>query len=92
MNKLELAKRIEERLTITLTKTYETKKGSKWNVSEKETRVISLEAYNNILDFKLSSDRYYKGYTCVGNIVDKIISLSPSKDSRSVYKFDFKLN
>lgn len=92
MNKLELAKRIEERLTITLTKTYETKKGSKWNVLEKETKVIFLDEYNNNLENKLSCDRYYKGYTCVGNIVDKIISLSPNKDSRFVYNFDFKLN
>lgn len=92
MNKLELAKRIEERLVINLIKSYQTKKGNKWVNEEQETRVISLEEYNNILDFKLSCDRYYKGYTCIGNIVNKIISLSPSKDSRSVYNFDFKLN
>lgn len=90
--KLELTKRIEERLTITLTKTYQTKKGSKWVNEKQETKIILLDEYNNNLKNKLSYDRYYKGYTCVGNIVNKIISLSPSKDSRYVYNFDFKLN
>lgn len=92
MNKLELAKRIEERLTITMTKVKQTKKGNKWLTDKQETIVISLEGYNNILWNRYVNERYYKGYTCVGYIVDKIISLSPSKDSRSVYNFDFKLN
>ena len=90
--KLELSKRLEERLTITLIKSYQSKKGSKWVNDKEETSVINLEEYNNILDFKLANDRYYKGYTCVGNIVDKITSVSPSGDSRVVYNFDFKLN
>lgn len=90
--KLELSKRLEKRLTITLIKYYQSKKGRKWVNDKQETSVISLEGYNDILDFKLVNDRYYKGYTCVGDIVDKITNVSPSGDRRVVYNFDFKLN
>lgn len=92
MNKLELSKEVEEKLIITLTKTYETKKGNKWNVLEKEKRVINLEEYNKIVVFRLYGALYYRGTTCVGNIVNKIIDTIPYTDSRFVYNFDFKLN
>lgn len=77
-----------------MTKTKQVKKGSRWITIKEETESITTQFYMNTLEAipffrNMGSERVYKGYTIMGYIPYKIISISPAKDERYIYEFCF---
>lgn len=71
------------------------KKGSKWSLVETENNNIDEQHYKNIIESKSfftnlgGYERHEKSYTSKGYIVTRINSISPDKQNKSVYIFDF---
>lgn len=85
--------------TITLTKLSQTRKpGTKtvWQTDKTEVDEISEEQYNNCVEaapfFRRmgGSESLTREYTSWGYKVTQIISTSPDREARSIFKFDFK--
>ena len=64
------------------------------SMTKEETESITTQFYMNTLEAipffrNMGSERVYKGYTIMGYIPYKIISISPAKDERYIYEFCF---
>ena len=81
--------------TITVNKTEYKKHGSKWIETESETKQVDFIYYTNIVDgiqfFRNlgGSETVKMGYTRKGYLPIKIISTSPNREDRSIYRFKF---
>ncbi len=83
---------------IKMTKnSYKKKPGTQtvWVLEKTETNDINTEQYNNIIEaapfFKSlgGTERTKRGYTSQGYKVISVISISPDKELKSEYNFDF---
>lgn len=80
---------------ITLTKTEFCKIGSRWKETKKETKEVDYIHYCNVFDavyfFKNLGgyERTNTAYTIAGHIPTEQISISPSREKKSVYHFTF---
>lgn len=83
---------------IKMTKTsYIKKENTKtvWQVVNEEKDFINEKQYNNIIEAKRffqnlgGYEKHNKGYTCQGYRVTEIISISPDKKQKSIYRFEF---
>ena len=78
---------------VTMEETHYVKKGSRWIETEKETKEVTQDQYNNIVNAKRfftsigGYERHTKSYTYIGYIVTNINSISPDKKSKSVRHF-----
>lgn len=81
-------------MRITLTITNYNKVGTKWVEENKEIENINEEFYTRCVNDKTMKnmggyERHDKGYTCKGNVVTKITSISPNKTMKTVRHFEF---
>ena len=82
--------------TMTLLKKRCEKKSNKWVVIEEEEKEINEEYYENIINARHffenlgGKELHYKSYTYIGYIVTTIHSISPDRQSKSVYEFTVK--
>ena len=82
--------------TMTLLKKRCEKKGNKWVVIEEEEKEINEKYYENIINARHffenlgGKELHYKSYTYIGYIVTTIHSISPDRQSKSVYEFTVK--
>jgi hypothetical protein len=71
------------------------KVGSKWKSVEVEENDVTMEMYTNCVNakgfFKALGgyERHEKSYTSKGYIVTRIVSISPDRKNKSVFKYDF---
>ena len=81
---------------IKLVKKSYVKEGNKWNLIETETNNVDEKVYTNIIDSKRffvalgGHERHEKNYTKYGYRVIRVNSISPAKNKKSVYEFDFE--
>jgi hypothetical protein len=76
---------------------YVKKEGTKtvWQEVKEENKLISEEQYNNIIEAKRffqnlgGYEKHNKSYTCKGYKITEIISISPNKQKKSIYRFEF---
>ena len=76
------------------------KQGSKWATVETETKEISREFYRNIVDPQAirfmrnlgGIETIQKNYTCFGYLPVRILSTSPSRQTRIIRSFKFDLD
>ena len=82
--------------TMTLLKKRCEKKGNKWVIIEQEEKEINEKYYENIVNARHffenlgGKEIHCKSYTYIGYIVTTIHSLSPDRQSKSVYEFTVK--
>lgn len=68
---------------------------NRWVATCDFKREIDMRTYNNIIGAKTfminlgGYERHEKSYTCNGYIVTHINSLSPDRQNKTVYEFDF---
>lgn len=83
---------------IKMTKiSYIKKEGTKtvWQEIKEEDNFINEKQYNNIIEAKRffqnlgGYEKHNKSYTCRGYRVTEIISISPDKNQKSIYQFEF---
>lgn len=86
----------KEEPVICLTNSHYTKKGSKWILTDCKAKMVDCIHYTNIIDavpwFRNLGgyERVNCTYTKYGYIPYEVISISPDRTEKSVYKFDFK--
>ena len=75
------------------TRTMYYKKGNKWIETEKITKEINKDYYNNIITDQFYHNisrfiRYTKGYTKAGTLIVKVSAISPDGNEKTVREFE----
>lgn len=82
---------------ISLTCKHYVKNGSKWEEASSRSEMVNYLHYMNVVDprtiqfFKNLGgyEKVNKGYTCKGYLPIEVISISPDRTEKTVYKFTF---
>ena len=80
---------------IPIVVSYYEKQGSKWVLTEKQNKVVNEEYVNNIITARKfftglgGYERQEKNYTKYGFRVIRVVGISPMKDKKVIYEFDF---
>ena len=75
------------------TKTDFQKIGNKWIETEKITKEVNKDYYNNIITDRFYNNlsrsiRYTKGYTKAGTLIVKVSAISPDGNEKTVREFE----
>ena len=79
---------------IILTRTEYRKQANKWELVEQETKEVNYDFYLNVIDrrfFKAIGgiERSSRSYTPRGYRVTKQTSISPDRNTKIIFEFDF---
>jgi hypothetical protein len=86
---------IMENIRITQTTSNYAKRGNKWVEMASYKTIVDENTYDNVVNSKSffanlgAHERYTKSYTCKGYIVTRINSISPNRQNKTVYNFEF---